>query len=186
MKQLILIFFFLVCYASNEQASAQNFMYKERTTGAHASLSLTENGISLNVMGGILNFELKDPNYAKDIFLYQNPGEKNEVFMSKTNFSIILYLERASMLYTFDLSSSATPPNYMGGGNSGHIGSNSSTYRQTCSLCGGKGWIAGSKTPTYGNSGTHWCSECGKTVNASHSHDSCPSCGGKGYYNKIK
>ena len=53
----------------------------------------------------------------------------------------------------------------MGGGNSGHIGSNSSTYRQTCSLCGGKGWIAGSKTPTYGNSGTHWCSECGKTVN---------------------
>ena len=86
MKQLILIFFFLVCYASNEQASAQNFMYKERTTGAHASLSLTENGISLNVMGGILNFELKDPNYAKDIFLYQNPGEKNAVFMSKQIF----------------------------------------------------------------------------------------------------
>ena len=136
-------------------------------------------------MGGILNFELKDPNYAKDIFLYQNPGEKNAVFMSKTNFSIILYLERASMLYTFDLSSSATPPNYMGGGNSGHIGSNSSTYRQTCSLCGGKGWIAGSKTPTYGNSGTHWCSECGKTVNASHSHDSSPSCGGKGRHSDV-
>lgn len=186
MKQLILIFLFLACYASNEQAFAQKFMYKERTTGAYASLSFIENGISLNVMGSVLNLELKDPNYAKDIILYQNPEEKNALFMSKTNFSIILYLEGAPMLYTFDLSSSATPPNYMENGNSNNTGSNSSTYQQTCSLCKGKGWIAGSKTPTYGNSGTHWCSECRKTVNASHSHDICPSCSGKGYYNKIK
>lgn len=186
MKQLILIFLFLACYASNEQAFAQKFMYKERTTGAYASLSFIENGISLNVMGSVLNLELKDPNYAKDIILYQNPEEKNALFMSKTNFSIILYLEGAPMLYTFDLSSSATPPNYMENGNSNNTESNSSTYQQTCSLCKGKGWIAGSKTPTYGNSGTHWCSECRKTVNASHSHDICPSCSGKGYYNKIK
>ena len=62
----------------------------------------------------------------------------------------------------------------------------SSTSRTTCSLCKGKGWIKGSKTPTYGSTGTHWCSECSENVNASHSHDSCPSCGGKGYYNKIR
>ena len=92
MKQLILIFFFLVCYASNEQASAQNFMYKERTTGAHASLSLTEKWHFTKCYGRYINFELKDPNYAKDIFLYQNPGEKNAVFMSKTNFSIFSIL----------------------------------------------------------------------------------------------
>lgn len=184
MKQFILIFLFLACYASNEQAFAQKFMYKERTIGTYASLSFVENGISLNVMGSVLNFELKDSD--KDVFLYQNPGEKNTLLISKTNYSMILYLEGAPMLYIFDLSSSATPPNYMENGNSNHPRSNSSTYQQTCSLCKGKGWIAGSKTPTYGNSGTHWCSECSKTVNASHSHDSCPSCGGKGYYYKIK
>lgn len=57
----------------------------------------------------------------------------------------------------------------------------SSSSRKTCSLCHGKGWIRGSSTATYGNTGTHWCSECGEQVNASHSHNKCPSCGGKGY-----
>ncbi|RHH07885.1 hypothetical protein DW228_18300 [Bacteroides fragilis] len=55
------------------------------------------------------------------------------------------------------------------------------TAKKTCTLCNGKGWIAGSKTPTYGNNGTHWCNECGRNVNASHSHDRCPSCAGRGY-----
>ena len=50
---------------------------------------------------------------------------------------------------------------------------------KTCSLCNGKGWIPGSKTPKYGNTGTYWCYECGREVTYSHSHDSCPSCGGK-------
>lgn len=52
--------------------------------------------------------------------------------------------------------------------------------QETCSLCHGKGWIAGSKSPTYGNTGTHWCQECGQNVLWSHSHDLCPSCRGKG------
>ena len=52
--------------------------------------------------------------------------------------------------------------------------------RKTCSLCHGKGWIAGSKSPKYGNTGTYWCQECGRDVLMSHSHDVCPSCGGKG------
>ena len=56
-----------------------------------------------------------------------------------------------------------------------------STTQKTCTLCNGKGWIAGSKTPTYGNSDTHWCNECSRNVNASHSHDRCPSCSGRGY-----
>ena len=51
---------------------------------------------------------------------------------------------------------------------------------KTCSFCHGKGWIAGSKTPTYGNTGTYWCEECHCEVNASHSHDRCPSCNGTG------
>lgn len=52
--------------------------------------------------------------------------------------------------------------------------------RKTCSFCHGRSWIAGSKTPTYGNGGTHWCSECHREVGASHSHDRCPSCVGRG------
>lgn len=65
--------------------------------------------------------------------------------------------------------------------NSNSGSSSSPSTQKTCTLCNGKGWIAGSKTPTYGNSGTHWCSECARNVNASHSHDRCPSCSGRGY-----
>lgn len=52
--------------------------------------------------------------------------------------------------------------------------------RKTCSMCNGKGWIQGSKTPTYGNMGTYWCDKCHMEVTMSHSHDRCPSCGGSG------
>lgn len=55
------------------------------------------------------------------------------------------------------------------------------TSRSTCSYCGGKGWVEGSKTPVYGSSTQRWCDECDKLVNPSHSHDMCPACMGKGY-----
>lgn len=55
-----------------------------------------------------------------------------------------------------------------------------SRERRTCSMCSGRGWIAGTRTPTYGNTETHWCSECRREVPASHSHDRCPSCDGRG------
>lgn len=71
-----------------------------------------------------------------------------------------------------------------GGGGNFNVPSTSPGYnsgaRKTCSLCHGKGWIAGSKTPTYGNSSPYWCDECSREVPASHSHDRCPSCGGSG------
>lgn len=66
--------------------------------------------------------------------------------------------------------------NYNNNTNSG-----SNIVQKKCSLCNGKGWIAGSKSSTYGNTGTYWCSECQRSVNQSHSHDKCPSCSGKGY-----
>ena len=59
-------------------------------------------------------------------------------------------------------------------------GNGTATKSKQCSLCKGKGWIAGSKTPVYGTGGTYWCDECGREVYASHSHDRCPSCGGSG------
>jgi hypothetical protein len=62
----------------------------------------------------------------------------------------------------------------------------SSTYEETCSSCKGKGWIPGSKTPTFGIMGTKWCSECGQEVTNSHSHDQCPSCRGTGKVTRIR
>lgn len=72
------------------------------------------------------------------------------------------------------------------GGNSISTFNNSSDYstrrsKETCSFCNGKGWRAGSKTPTYGSTTRYWCEECDRMVNPSHSHDTCPSCMGKGY-----
>lgn len=58
--------------------------------------------------------------------------------------------------------------------------SRAETHKTICSLCHGKGWIAGSSTPTYGVSGTRNCPDCG-LVNMSHSHDRCPACMGNGY-----
>lgn len=62
----------------------------------------------------------------------------------------------------------------------------SSTYNETCSFCNGKGWTAGSRTPTYGSTRQTFCKKCNAWVNPSHSHDRCPSCGGKGYRTRIK
>lgn len=64
-----------------------------------------------------------------------------------------------------------------------------SRLRQTsvsCSMCGGKGWIPGFKTPTYGDMSRYWCKECKEEVGASHSHDQCPSCRGTGKTTTIK
>ena len=75
---------------------------------------------------------------------------------------------------------SATVPQY-GGYNNSQSGSTGSVVgTKQCSLCHGKGWIAGTSTPTYGSGGTHYCYECGREVYASHSHDRCPSCSGRG------
>ena len=61
--------------------------------------------------------------------------------------------------------------------------STSPTPRQErlCSLCGGRGWIAGNSTPEYGVAKQRWCRECGMAVSYSHSHDRCPSCRGHKY-----
>lgn len=54
----------------------------------------------------------------------------------------------------------------------------SSSRKKECSLCHGRGWIAGTKAPNYGT-GNYYCRECNREVPASHSHDICPSCGGR-------
>lgn len=63
---------------------------------------------------------------------------------------------------------------------------NSTTVKTTCTGCDGRGWVPGSSTPTYGNTGTYKCNECNKVVTHSHSHDKCYSCDSKGYINRIR
>ncbi len=65
--------------------------------------------------------------------------------------------------------------------NSTSSGTTTNRSKHTCSFCNGKGWRAGSKTPTYGSTTRYWCEECDRMVNPSHSHDVCPSCSGRGY-----
>ena len=77
--------------------------------------------------------------------------------------------------------------NMMSGTNGSYTPSNNNSSTSTtrgkkvCSFCNGKGWRAGSKSPTYGSTDKRWCDECDRLVNPSHSHDMCPSCMGKGY-----
>lgn len=73
-----------------------------------------------------------------------------------------------------------------GGNYGGSSSGGSSVVKQQCSLCHGKGWIAGTSTPTYGSSSSYYCSECGRQVPGSHSHDRCPSCSGTGYITTIR
>lgn len=59
---------------------------------------------------------------------------------------------------------------------------NTTPTQRICSLCNGKGWRAGNKSPVY-EMGETYCSECGGYFPNSHSHDPCPSCQGRGYLN---
>lgn len=61
--------------------------------------------------------------------------------------------------------------------------STGSPTQRKCTLCDGKGWRAGNRTTTYGQSEQTYCSECGGYFPPSHSHDRCPSCQGNGYVN---
>jgi len=52
---------------------------------------------------------------------------------------------------------------------------------QKCGYCNGTGKVS-STVPTYGQTGTKYCYDCGQTVSLSHCCQCkvCPSCGGKG------
>lgn len=55
----------------------------------------------------------------------------------------------------------------------------SHTVTRECSMCHGKGWIAGTSTVSFASSHPYYCEECHREVPSSHSHDTCPSCKGK-------
>ena len=100
----------------------------------------------------------------------------------KESVSYNIFLQKAyAIAKMYGTQGNGTYPVEALGGNS-----SSSTVRKACSNCQGKGWIRGSSTSTYGTSGTHWCTDCGEYVNASHSHNRCPSCFGRGYIDKIR
>lgn len=51
--------------------------------------------------------------------------------------------------------------------------------KKECKACDGKGWIPSTRgVASFGQE--KWCHECGKNVEASHYHETCPSCKGEG------
>lgn len=51
--------------------------------------------------------------------------------------------------------------------------------KKECKACDGKGWIPSTRgVASFGQE--KWCHECGKYVEASHYHETCPSCKGEG------
>lgn len=55
----------------------------------------------------------------------------------------------------------------------------SRTKKRTCSMCHGRGWIAGTSGVSFDSSTSYYCKECGREVPSSHTHDTCPSCRGE-------
>lgn len=168
-------------------ASAQSFQAKYiADDGDQATLFMNNYGIVVNYRGN--KYAMSPVGIHNDGFTYAGNGA--QILLSFMGEKFVLAIgDRIIDTFTIDPSSSqmsggfAAPSNGYsnGGGNS-----EGATYRQTCSFCNGRGWRAGFSTPTYGNTGTHYCSECGKEVGASHSHDHCPSCMGRGYIEKIR
>ena len=58
----------------------------------------------------------------------------------------------------------------------------STPTQHRCGICGGTGRVEKNDGPTYGSTGTKYCSECGKTVPMYHYHTTCPNCKGKGWW----
>lgn len=52
--------------------------------------------------------------------------------------------------------------------------------QKKCGACDGTGRVIKNDATSFGQ--TKYCSECKKTVSASHYHGTCPSCKGKGYW----
>ncbi len=184
MKNLIV---FLTLFAAglmaNElQAQMLTMDYECAETGDTGSLIMTGNGIVFDFGGQ--KFSMVPSNVVSQGMVYTNMAGSYAVMPFDCQ-SLILQIGRNS--YTFQLKnaravgsySSTTPP-----ANNGAGGSRVTTKQ--CSLCHGKGWIAGTSTPTYGNSTSYYCSDCGRNVPASHSHDRCPSCNGKGTIQTIR
>ncbi|MBQ8773194.1 MAG: hypothetical protein IJZ17_01795, partial [Muribaculaceae bacterium] len=106
-------------------------------------------------------------------------AEKNKTSNNKNN----QWLETLSLMFNAINTGMQGAPtyNYQNSTSRPTVG----TKKVTCSYCKGKGWVAGSGTATYGLNNSYWCNECNEEVNASHSHDRCPSCNGTGYNSKI-
>ncbi len=114
-------------------------------------------------------------------YFYQNPDDSDICVALSSDRSHFVFIEGKKQTAYYlqngnSYSGSYSTPSYNNNNNSGYT----DPKTKTCSYCKGKGWVAGSRNTTYGINTPYYCSTCGETVNASHSHDQCPSCGGRG------
>ena len=194
LKTVFLVSFLLVC--CNNLASAQDFNQIMQRAKIMAELNapcvflktddLDWDNIQLRVM--------YMPNYF--LLTWEYEGEKRRMELPFDNNTLIgvydSYRFELATLTLKDIDFDFSVKFKIIGSNAGSVRSPSydsfnpgaqnrnNSVKKICSMCGGKGWIPGSKTPTYGNMGTYWCNECEREVPKSHSHDLCPSCRGVG------
>lgn len=184
MKKLIIFLTLFVAglMANDLYAQMLTMDYECAETGDTGSLLMTGSGIAFDFRGQKIS--MIPSNVAPQGMVYTNMAGVNALMPFDLQ-SLILQIGRNT--YTLQLSNAravgapsamTAPANNNGGG--------SRITTKQCSLCHGKGWIAGTSTPTYGNSSSYYCPDCGRNVPASHSHDKCPSCNGKGTIQSIR
>ena len=128
-----------------------------------------------------LNFEAYIQDSEKMLWFNNSDMKGKSLEISANLNSAVLWLPDGSCVqYKLVLPPVSAMQNYPIINNGYSTNGGSCVGTKTCSLCNGKGWIAGCSTTTYVNTGSYYCPDCGRSVPQSHSHDICPSCGGKG------
>ena len=136
-------------------------------------------------VSGILctfGFNIESFSFKKDPFVFESDVYANKTITVSSDFksATLEFPDGSCINYRLAIPPNTAIMNSNNGFNGNSNNGGSCVGTKTCTLCHGKGWVAGNKTPTYGNGGSYYCAECGREVPASHSHDRCPSCGGKG------
>lgn len=166
--------FLLVVSGLSAKAQAVTSLYTDEDGNA---CTATMTAYGLYVKYGEQTFNLPPCGMNTQGMVYSNGSIGATIDIMGQN--LVLFDTNIAINFTFQkILSSAPGSGYPFGGGLDKNGS--IVGEKTCSYCKGKGWVGGFKTPTYGQGRSYYCSECGKEVSASHSHDRCPSCMGKG------
>lgn len=135
-------------------------------------------GIILTEGFNIESFNLESENPLKFI-CKSNPAKSIKVLPEEMQ-AVIKYPDRTKRRFRLQEPPYALIQSLQNSSTNNAPVNNNNHSSNTCSLCNGKGWIAGTSTPVYSANKSYYCKECGRDVPASHSHDICPSCNGKG------
>lgn len=169
-------------YSDNPKRE-DTFTFVFTLNGAPVSIIFTSGSIT----SGISIETFKITSLQPVVYTNENDGVSTIEISDDAKTAILRLPDRTTICYRL-----VVPPAWAiqngqsnGGYNGGYNDNNSSTGEShvvyvECSLCHGKGWIAGNKTPVYSSGEPYYCPDCHREVPPSHSHDRCPGCQGTG------